>query len=224
MVGKADDIARDLLAWVASVTPKIPAAAKPLGTRERAAGIDIRLIGLAPKPAPRAPNPPDAVDLDFLVTVQMADAFDEQNALAELLLSAVQRSDVEIVAGRSGAELCAALGIPVAAGFVLRTPLVRARDVKPAPLVKFPLQVEPVRLSVVQGIVTGPGDVPIAGAVVSVADGMREARTGHDGRFRIAGLPQQKAQIKLNVRARGVELDAAAVPGQDVVLKLPLEV
>lgn len=222
MVGTADDVARNLLAWANTVLPKMPAAAKPLGTHERAAGIDIRLIGLQPRPAPRTANPPNIVDLDFLVTVQMSDAFDEEHALAELLLAAADHSDFEIVAGRPAAEICAALGIPVAAGFVVRTPLSRTREIKPAPLVRFPLQVENVPLGVVEGLVTGPGDVPIAGAVVTGAG--RETRTDRNGRFRIAGVPREKAGVKLNVKARGVELDAAAVPGQNVVLQLPLEV
>ncbi|HWA89866.1 MAG TPA: carboxypeptidase-like regulatory domain-containing protein [Rhizomicrobium sp.] len=223
-MGTADDVARDLLAWAGTVLPKIPASARPLGARERGAGIDVRLMGLAPRPSPRATNPPSTIDLDFLVTVQMSDAFDEERALAELLLAVAERSDFEILPGRPAAEICAALGIPVAAGFVLRAPLTRAREIKPAPLVRFPLQVDAAGLGAVEGIVTGPGDVPIAGAVVTLAGGGRETRSDRNGRFRLAGLPRETSGVKLHVRARGVEIDASAMPGTNVVLKLPLEV
>jgi carboxypeptidase family protein len=224
VAGTADDIGRDLVAWAGSVLPKTQAAAKPLGARERVPGVDIRLLGLAPKAQPRTHNPPDIVDLDFLVTVQLADAYEEERALAELLLAAAERSDFEIVAGRTAAELCATLGIPVAAGFVVRTPLARERERRRAPLVRFPLIVEAADLTVLEGIVTGPGDVPIAGAHVTVKGLDKDARTDRDGRFVIRGVPREKDGLALNVKARGVELDAPAVPGQTVVLHLPLEV
>jgi hypothetical protein len=224
VVGTADDIGRDLVAWAKTVLPDAPSAAQPLGTRARSPGVDVRLLGLAPKAQPRSANPPAAVDLDFLVTLQLADAFEEERALAELLLAAMERSDFEIVGGRSAAETCAALGIPVAAGFVVRTPLIRERERRRAPLVRFPLIVEAMDLAVIEGIVTGPGDVPIAGAHVTVHGLDKDARTGPDGRFVIRGVPHEKDGLKLNVKARGVELDAAAIPGQNVVLHLPLEV
>jgi hypothetical protein len=224
VVGTADDIARDLVAWARAVLPEAVINSKPLSLRERDAGVDIRLVGLAPRPAPRTTNPPITIDLDFVVTVQLADAFAEQRALGELLLAASDRSEFEIVAGRSAAEICVALGIPVAAGFVLRTPLTRTREAKTAPLVRFPLKVDTAELSVVEGIVTGPGAIPIFGAVVTVTDIGRQGRTDAHGRFRIAGAPRDENGIKLNVKARGVELDATAMPGQSVVLRLPLEV
>jgi hypothetical protein len=199
-------------------------ASKPLGARERGKGVDVRLLALAPRPALRAANPPNVLDLDYLVTVSLDDAAAEQYALAELTLAAADRSDFEIVSTRSAADTCAALGIPVAAGFILRTPLMRERAVKTAPLVRFPLKVESGDVGVVEGSVLGPNDVPIAGAVVTIPGLGRNARTDAYGRFRFAAALRDPAGIKLNVKARGVEIDASAKPGESVVVRLPLEV
>lgn len=224
MTATAEDITHDLIAWAGAILPKTAIAAKPLNAHQRDNGVDIRLIALSPRPAQRTSHPPIVIDLDYLITVQMDDAFAEQHMLAELLLAAADRSDFEIVSARSAAETCTALGIPIAAGFTLRTSLTRARDAKIAPLVRFPLKVDTAELGIVEGTVIGPGAIPIAGAVVTIPGVGRQARTDAHGRFRIAGAPKNEKGIPINVKARGVELDTAAIPGQNVVLRLPLEV
>ena len=224
MTGTADDITRDLVAWAGTVLPNTKITSMPLGAREREKGVDIRMIGLAPRPAPRTPNPTSVINLDYLITAQMDDPLVEQNALAELLLAAAGRSDFEIVAGRPAAETCVALGIPAAAGFVLRTSLTRTREPEAKPLVRFPLKVGTAELGAVEGTVVGPGATPIAGAVVAVPGLRLEARTDAHGRFRIAPVPRDQTQVKLTVKARGVAIDAAAIPGENVVLRLPFEV
>ncbi len=55
------------------------------------------------------------------------------------------------------------------------------------------MQVEQVALGVVEGVVSGPGDIPISGAVVTATGAAREARTDHNGRFRIAGVRAGRA-------------------------------
>jgi hypothetical protein len=220
----AEAITREILDWAGAVLPGSIVVTRPLGARERGVGVDVRLLALTPRPAPRIANPPNVLDLDYLVTVSLGDANAEQNALAELVLAAVDRSDFEIVGTRSAADTCAALGIPVAAGFLLRTPLMRGRAAKTAPLVRFPLKVTSGDICVVEGSVLGPNDVPVAGAVVTMPGLGREARTDTHGRFRFPAALRDPNGIKLNVRARGVELDASAMPGENVVVHLPLEV
>lgn len=220
----ADQITREIVAWAHALLPGLAVASQPVHAAARGVGIDIRLIGLSPRQPPRTANPPLTIDLDYLVTVQIDDAYAEQKALGELLFAAADRSDFEIVTTRTAAAICAELGIPVAAGLVIRTAMLRERVPKKVPLVREPLRVEDAAIGIVEGEVLGPGDIPIANAVVSLPGIGREVRTDAKGRFRIAGAPQEHGGIKLNVKARGVELNGAAMPGKRVVLRLPLEV
>lgn len=224
MAATADEVTRDLIAWAETILPKTGITAKPASAREREKGVEIRLIGLGPRPAPRSSHRTTVIDLDYLITVQMDDAFAEQSALAELLFAAADRSDFEILGGRTAAEICADLEIPIAAGFVLRATLTRVREAKPVPLVRHPLKVDTAELGVIEGTVLGPESTPIAGAVVTVPGVGLQARSDAHGHFRIAGAPRIPKGVKLNVKARGVELDATGMPGQPVILRLPLEV
>ncbi len=224
MSGGADEITRDIVTWARAVVPELDVAARPLRDEARGAGVDIRLVGLSPRQTPRTSNPPAAIDLDYLITVQMDDAFAEQKALGELLFASAERSDFDVVPTRSAAAICADLGIPVAAGFVVRIVLVRERERGAAPLVREPMRVDTAAIGVVEGQVLGPGDVPVANAVVSLPGSGREVRTNARGQFRITGAPHNDRGTALNVRARGVETTVEATPGQHVVLRLPLEV
>ncbi|HUO90322.1 MAG TPA: carboxypeptidase-like regulatory domain-containing protein [Rhizomicrobium sp.] len=223
MADTAESTTTDLVDWIRSILPDVPTVARPLGARERASGVDVRLMRAAPRAAARTAEPPSILDLDYLVTVQMPDAAAEQNALVELLFAAAARHDSEVVTDQSVAELCATLGIPVATGFVLRTPLVRIPARRPARRVRVPLVVHSADMGVIEGRVLGPNDVPIAGAVIVAAGLGNTARSGHDGRFRLVGMPATRAGVPLTARARGAEAEGVGVVGQPVIFRLALE-
>ena len=140
MAETAESTTNDLVKWIRSVLPDVPAIARPLGARERTSGIDVRLIAASPRPTARSAEPPAILDLDYLVTVQMADAEAERQALVELLFAAMDWHECEVVSGKDIAQLCAQLGFPAATGFILRRPLVRERDVRAAKRVRADIQ------------------------------------------------------------------------------------
>lgn len=223
MADTANSVTAGLADWVRSLLPGVPATARPLGARERTSGVDIRLLRATPRPAARIAAPPVILDLDYLITVQMADAAAEQNALVELMFAAVERHESEIVTDQGIAELCTSLGIPVAAGFVLRTPLVRASTRHAAKRVRTPLVVHTAAMGVIEGRVVGPQDIPIAGAVITASGLSNTARSDHDGHFRLVGMPSTTAGVALTARARGTETDGVGVVGKPIVFRLALE-
>ena len=77
-----------------------------------------------------------------------------------------------------------------------------------------------VPLGFVDGIVLGPGDVPVPGAVVILGDGDRSAVTGPDGRFRFAS--PAGAPVRVAARAHGRANSTAATAGEPAVITLPL--
>lgn len=213
-----------IVTWAKAVAPELEVVAHSLRDDARSTGVDIRLVAVSPRQTPRTANPPVTIDLDYLVTVQMKDAFAEQNALGELLFATAERSDFEVLTARPAAAICADLGIPVAAGFVIRVALIRERERKKVPLVREPMRVNTSPIGTIAGQVLGPGDIPIANAIVSLPGIGHEARTDAKGQFAITGAPQDAGGVALTVRARGVEMNGEATPGQRVVLRLPLEV
>ena len=220
-----EDTTRELVDWAQHVLPGRAVAARSLGDQDCKDGVDIRLIGLAPRPTPRTVSPPLALTLDYLLTVRAADPLVEQAGIVELMLAAMEHEDAEVATDRDTLRLCLDLGLPPAPGFVLRAMFSRRRQpVRATPLVRFPLTVEAGEFGVLQGSVLGPGDTPVAGAVVRAEGLDRTAQTDAFGRFRLHGPVGEGAVVRLNARARGVEIDGEAEAGRPVILRLPLEI
>jgi len=222
-----EETTRDLIGWTQEVLPGRTVVARSLSDRECGEGVDLRLVGLAPRAAPRAASPPLTLVADYLLTVRAGDPFVEQTSAMALLFAAMERDEAEVVADRDALKLCGELDLPPGLGFVLRATVSTARRhaAARAALVRFPLTIDAGELGVLQGSVLGPGDTPVAGAVVRVEGVDRTAETDAFGRFRLHGPVGSKTKpIRLNVRARGVEIDSEVKSGSPVILRLPLEI
>lgn len=222
-----EETTRDLIGWTQAVLPGRAVVARSLSDRDCGEGVDLRLIGLAPQATPRAAAPPLILTADYLVTVRAADPIIEQTGVIALMFAAMEHDEAEVALDRDALKLCADLDLPPGPGFVLRATvsIARRRAGARAALVRFPLRIDSGELGLLQGSVLGPGDTPVAGAVVRVEGVDRTAQTDAFGRFRLHGPVGGKgAPIRLNVRARGIEIDREVETGSPVILRLPLEI
>lgn len=222
-----EETTRDLIGWTQEVLPGRAVVARSLSDRDCGEGVDLRLVGLAPHATPRAASPPLTLAADYLVTVRAADPIVEQTGAMALLFAAMEHDAAEVVLDRDALKLCAALNLPPGPGFVLRTMVsaVSRRAAARTALVRFPLTIDAGELGVLQGSVLGPNDTPVAGAVVRVEGVDRTARTDASGRFRLHGpVGAKNKPVRLNVRARGVEIDSEVKTDSPVILRLPLEI
>lgn len=222
MNAHADEVTQGLADWVRRHIPDTRVDAQPIGRDTDQDGIDIRLIALAPRFEPRQRDRLDrTIALDYLLSVRFADPLAEHRSLAELAFAAMETSGYEIVADKSPAEACASVGLKPSAGIVLRAQARLSQELPRAPLVREPAITRLAPLGYVEGVVVGPGDIPIAGAFVTLEGTERAAVTGPDGRFRFAspaGTP-----IHITARARSTEAAVSAEPGDPAVIQLPLE-
>jgi hypothetical protein len=218
---------RELIGWTQEVLPGRAVVARSLSDRDCGEGVDLRLIALAPHAMPRSAAPPLTLTADYLITIRAADPIVEQTGAMELLFAAMEHEETEVVSDRDALEICADLDLPPGLGFVLRATvsIARRRAAARAPLVRFPLTIASGELGVLQGSVLGPGDTPVAGAVVRVEGVDRTVQTDAFGRFRLHGpVGAKNKPVRLNVRARGVEIDSEVETGSPVILRLPLEI
>ena len=222
-----EETTRDLIGWAQEVLPGRAVVARSLGDRDCGEGVDLRLIALTPGATPRAVSPSLALAADYLLTVRAADPIVEQTGAMALMFAAMEHEETEVVSDRDALRLCAGLSLPPGPGFVLRAmiSIARHRPADRAPLVRFPLTISGGELGLLQGSVLGPGDTPVAGAVVRVEGVDRTAQTDALGRFRLHGpVGAKNKPVRLNVRARGVEIDSEVETGSPVILRLPLEI
>jgi hypothetical protein len=222
-----EETTRELIGWTQEVLPGRTVVARSLSDRDCGEGVDLRLVGLAPHAAPRAASPPLTMTADYLVTVRAPDPIVEQTGAMDLLFAAMEHEETEVVLDRDPLKLCAELNLPPGPGFVLRATvsIARRRQADRAGLVRFPLNIVSGELGVLQGSVLGPGDTPVAGAVARLEGLDRSTQTDAFGRFRLHGPVGGKGRpVRLNVRARGVEIDSEVETGSPVILRLPLEI
>jgi len=148
---------------------------------------------------------------------------DPQRPVGTLLFAALTPPDWDVRFPGDIAELWRAVGMPPRAGFILNVPLRQPVELEPAPPVRAPLRVEGVGSRVMEGVVLGPGDVPISDAFVEIPSLALTARSDTRGRFRFAAVPTTPAKQQLRVRAKAREfpftIDSSKPP---FVLKLDL--
>jgi hypothetical protein len=218
----ADDVTRELIDRIKDRCPGVPATALGLADDAPESGISVRLIQVSPRMEPRARDRLiRTLALDYLVGVRADDALAEHRLLAELAFAIMDLPDFELVGGEGAAQACLAAGLAPAAGLVVRGHACRVDDIAQAPLVREPAIMRVAPLGFVDGIVIGPGDLPVPNATVTLGDGVRSAVTGPDGRFRFAS--PDDAPVQVAARAHGRERTIAAAAGEPAVIKLPLE-
>jgi hypothetical protein len=218
----ASEITRELLGWIQEISAEVPVFAR--GSADAAAdGIEIRLLAITPSPVARTAFRPTVLALDYLVTVRLKDALEEHRLVAELMFGALERRDLTVIDSLPRPEAATKLGVPAGAGFIVRTHLSRDPERVTAPRVRFPLTTEWTGIGRVEGVVLGPEDTPIAGAIVTLTGLGKTSRTDRNGHFRMAGPLPDTASIRLKARAKGVETEITTPAGEPAVLHLPLE-
>ena len=184
--------------------------------------VDVRLLALHPKREPSGANRPQVVLIDYLVTIRGEDALHEHRLAVDMLFALAGEAELEIL-DQPATAACTAIGIAPAAGFVVRGAVTRVPAARDIPIVRHPLVARASMLGFVQGTVLGPGDVPVSGALVSIAGAEGAAHTGQDGRFKIPSPPDAGETIRLKAQARGQEAETSVKDGELATLKLGME-
>jgi Carboxypeptidase regulatory-like domain len=162
-----------------------------------------------------SPEPADAVALLDKVLAAVLD---------HPVLDGGDRLEVDLTP--LSAETWMALGAHPRAAFCVR--LDAAHEFAPGEVayVRQPLQLAGSTLRALRGRVVGPDDIPLAGAVVTLAATGAHDRTSPDGTFLFPTVPTGSGPIRLAVRAKGRVFTAEVEPDGDEPLVVhcdPLE-
>jgi hypothetical protein len=156
--------------------------------------------------------------LDYLVTILFDDPLAEHRALGELMFAALGIADLQIMP----AEEAEKRNLPQATAVVLSALLRRETEHVTAPLVRRPLRLVGAGLRPLEGTVVGPGDTPIADAVVELPALNLSTMTDHRGRFRFVGAPE-KGPMRLTATKNKVRVGFDAPNDGPVTIRIPME-
>jgi hypothetical protein len=199
-----DEVDQQLSSWVEDVLPGVRVTLDGPAGEDDDVGLHLFEMGALP-PARGEKRPPLQVRLGYLVTTSGDDVTLAHKRLGQLLFAAMAHPDWEVRYPGDIAEFWNAAGVPPRAGFILSVPLRQPVEIEPAPPVRAPLRVRGVGSRAMEGVVLGPGDVPVSDAFVEIPSLALTTRSDTRGRFRFAAVPTSPAEQQLRVRAKARE-------------------
>lgn len=211
MIGEIDTQVRG---WIREAVHGAEVWLGPPLPGENRTGVGLHLLRILPEPSPRGARPPPLrIRLEYLVSTWAEAPSTEHRLLAEVVVAALSRDDVQVAPEPVSVSLWAAFGVPPRPGLLVVASLRVERSAKPAPLVREPPIVRWVASGALAGVVVGPGDVPVANARIELPALDLRVATDADGRFRFPRVPATAGETRLRVVARGRT--------QDVTRELP---
>jgi hypothetical protein len=197
--------------WVRpAIGPEVEVRVGSVGDPESSGGkaVLLTLIDIAPFPAPHRSVTPAPLQLRarYLVSVLGFDATEQGQCLAELAFQAGPLIRVELDPSPPGPAFWAALGTSARPALLVSVLLERERPSHKAPRVRTPLITRWSPSRPLAGVVLGPGDIPIAGALVEVEGSPLTTYSNHRGEFGFRSVPGAEPPPTLIVNAKGTQL------------------
>jgi Carboxypeptidase regulatory-like domain len=201
------DVEDWLHGWVESVDPQAKVSIAPPKETASGRGVALHLIELARNPPLRSTAAPALqLQVGYSVTTWAEEPLVAGRLLVDLGLDALGQTAVDVDFTPRDPQFWVALKVAPRPSFTIRLPVRRVPPAADTKRVRFPLVLTSARRMVVAGVVRGPQDTPLSGALVELVGLDRATRTDRSGHFAFAGVPQTDAGIRLRVRAKGVEL------------------
>ena len=209
-IPQVDEYLRD---WASSLLDTVTVSFDPPQAMQPGRGVNFYLYELADRPPPRnTKRSPLQLSLRYLVTIWAQEPEEAHRLLDGLLFAAMENSAFEVELSPPAAETWTALDTVPQPSFVLGVPIRRERPEPETQLVRVPLEVRQASITDLQGIVVGPGDVPLMGAHVELPALHIRTRTDAKGRFRFAAVPRESDAWHLLVKAKGRQFQVVVEP------------
>ncbi|MFN8452604.1 MAG: carboxypeptidase-like regulatory domain-containing protein [Anaerolineae bacterium] len=217
-----DEVDARLKTWVENVLGTVDIALTPPRETQTDPVIHLYLLQVVPSlTSPDGKRTPVQIMLHYLVAVRAAEPEQAHKLLGELILAAVDNPDFTLEFDPLPMETWIALGVEPQPAFILKLPLVRERPEPDTSLVRVPMVLRASSIASLQGVVLGPQDTPLYGALVELPDSRLYQRTDSHGRFRFPTVPADPPVKRVRVSAKGHELETEIdSTGEPVVIRL----
>lgn len=219
--GVIREIDEGLERWVASVVGgTVNISLGPPAIAENKSSVGLYLLEVSEIPPASGSKPaPFQIELRYLVTASAPDPKDEHELLEALIFAAMERPETKVDLKPLTSEEWSAFELAPRPSFSMRVPLRKERVLPVAKRVTQELVIKPARLRPLDGLVLGPGDVPLFGAEVELPSTHARARTDLAGKFEFGATPVTE-EIELIIRFKGITKRARASTSKPLVIRL----
>jgi hypothetical protein len=201
-----DQVDVRLAGWVSTVLGDAEVSFAPPGAADAAMPrVHLYLLSVEPLLPSKTSirRPPMQAALRYLVTLADDDPARAHRQLGDLLFAAMENPDLEVDYAPLPPDWWAALRVTPQPAFILRTVVSRARPEFEPKLVREPLVANIASVTSLHGIVLGPGDQPIYGALVEIPHLQLQEQTDRRGYFQFAAVPGESFPKNLSITAKG---------------------
>lgn len=211
-----------LKAWVETVVGTTEVALTPPRAGQGDPVIHLYLLQVVPSlSSPDNKRTPVSVMLHYLVTARADQPEQAHKLLGDLIFAAIDNPEFTLDFEPLPIQTWIALGVEPQPAFVMKVPLTRELPEPDAALVRVPMVLRASSIASLQGVVLGPEDQPLHGALVEISGSRLYQRTDSRGRFRFPTVPADPSVKRVRVTAKGheleVEVDQSAEP---VIIRL----
>ncbi len=204
MMDNIDNVDRQLGEWINSVLENMELSFGPPADNSDGHGVSLYLMELAHSPLPAGQRKVlRQISLRYLVTSWAESPLEAHRILGKLIFAAMENAEFEVEPGTAPIDVWKAFGIAPRPSFILRRNLRVERPETVAPMVRVPMTIENSPMEELQGLVLGPGEIPIMGALVEFPTLQRHTYTDSKGQFVFPAVPGHQTVKELRVTARG---------------------
>lgn len=189
-----------------------------------AKAVVLTLLDIAPCPAARRGSTPAPLQLRarYLVSTVGFDASERAQCLADLAFQAGPQIRVELDPAPTPG-FWRALGTAARPALIAAVLVERKRPAHAVPRVREPLITRWAPTRPISGVIVGPGNIPIAGALVELEGSPQSTYSNARGEFGFRSVPGTDPPPTLLVRAKGTEL-RVPVAEDRLVIEVPIPV
>ena len=168
--------------------------------------VSFYLIDLISIPSPRTPRKIRLeIWLRYLVSAWSQDPAEGHRLIGELLFAALANPDFTVESDAVPATVWGSFGIAPRPGFFLKVPCYKELPERPVKYVRQPMEPKMVPTTTLTGVITGPQEIPLSGALVELPALSLATRTDAQGVFRFANVAAEPSGQFVRVRAKGRE-------------------
>jgi len=205
-----EEIDQRLREWAGSIASDADISLSISAKADNGVSVSLYLMDILGMPAfGQGRRLPLQVRLRYLVSTVAESEAVAHELLGKLLFSAMEKPEFDVLLEPIEMSIWQAFGVNPRPAFHLSLPM-RVERQEEASLIRTLPELVHKKIRNLDGILLGPGDIPVPNARIELADIKRSANTDENGRFHLSSIPETPLKRQFLISAKGQEFSIEA--------------